>query len=66
MVRIGSVHFPRSPELTIVVDVHEPSDMPTLLSLPQMTNLGFRVGMKIGAVYRACPSSGYGIEELSF
>eukprot|EP00975_Prorocentrum_lima_P036431 7664034-Prorocentrum_lima.AAC.1 len=35
------IHFPTVPEVQTMVDVHEASGIPILLSLPQIMNLGF-------------------------
>eukprot|EP00975_Prorocentrum_lima_P009625 2051345-Prorocentrum_lima.AAC.1 len=54
------------PEVTTVVDVHETNGTPILLSLPQMMNLGFRMGPRPDTIYVSCPFLGYNNAKMSF
>ena len=45
------ITFPTTPPVTTTVDVHESGDIPILMSLPQMMNLGFKLELKPGEIY---------------
>ena len=60
------IHFPTEPEVTTTVDVHDKGDIPILLSLPQMMNLGFKLDMDPKNIHLTCKALGYERERLPF
>ena len=60
------IHFPTEPEVTTTVDVHTKGDIPILLSLPQMMNLGFKLDMDPKNIHLTCKALGYENERLPF
>eukprot|EP00975_Prorocentrum_lima_P067504 12915295-Prorocentrum_lima.AAC.1 len=52
------------PEVQTVVDIHETSNIPILLSLPQMRDLGFSLNLTPDTVELTCPSLGYERETV--
>ena len=60
------VHFPTNPPVSTTIDVHESGDIPILLSLPQMMNLGLDFKLRPGYVNITCEALGYHNETLPF
>eukprot|EP00975_Prorocentrum_lima_P051384 10764047-Prorocentrum_lima.AAC.1 len=58
------IHFLATPEVTTVVGVHETSNIPALLSSPQMRSFGFTMDLQRFAFYLTCPSLGYNDERI--
>eukprot|EP00975_Prorocentrum_lima_P057842 12131494-Prorocentrum_lima.AAC.1 len=56
--RCVETYFPSNPPIKTVVDIHETGDIPRLLSLPQMQNLGFELKLAPAGVSLTCPSWG--------
>eukprot|EP00975_Prorocentrum_lima_P064060 12895217-Prorocentrum_lima.AAC.1 len=46
--------------------IRETSDIPIILSLPQMQNLRFSLNLKADTVTLTCPSLGYDCEKIQF
>ena len=53
------VKFPTVPAVYTAIDIHDDGDIPILLSLPQMMNLGFRLEMGQNVVYLTSEALGY-------
>ena len=60
------VKFPTEPPTTTVIDVYEEGDIPILISLQQMMNLGFTLRLDPNAVYLTSKVLGYQDERLPF
>ena len=60
------VGFPTNPPVSTTIDVHTNGNIPILLSLPQMMNLGFDLKMRPDSVKLTCDSLGYHDEVLPF
>lgn len=60
------VHFPTNPPESTTIDVHEAGNIPILLSLPQMMNLGFDLHLEPSAIFFTCKILGYENERLPF
>ena len=58
------VHFPTEPPICTTIDVHDQGDIPILLSLPQMMNLGLDLKLRPGSVELTFEALGYH-KELS-
>ena len=60
------VKFPTSPPMTTTIDVHETGDIPILLSLPHMMNLGFQLSLEPGAVRLTCKHLAMNLNHYRF
>ena len=60
------VTFPTEPPTTTVIDVYPNGDIPILISLQQMMNLGFTIRLEPHAVYLTSKVLGYQDERLPF
>ena len=60
------VHFPTNPPVSTTIYVHESGNIPILLSLPQMMNLGFQLALEPDAIYLTCKLLGNSQERLPF
>ena len=60
------VWFPTEPAVCTTIDVHEGGDIPILLSLPQMMNLGLDLKLRPDSVTLTCEALGYHNESLPF
>eukprot|EP00975_Prorocentrum_lima_P002513 552835-Prorocentrum_lima.AAC.1 len=58
------IHCPTVPEVQTGVGIYETSDIPILLPLPQMRNLGFSLNLTPDIVELTCPSLGYDREKI--
>eukprot|EP00975_Prorocentrum_lima_P008294 1771172-Prorocentrum_lima.AAC.1 len=54
------------PEVQTVVDLHETSNSPILLSLPRMRNPGFPLNRTPDTVELTCPSLGHDREKIRY
>ena len=60
------VWFPTYPPVSTTIDVHEKGNIPILLSLPQMMNLGMDFKLRPDSVKLTCEALGYRDEVLPF
>ena len=57
--------FPTKPEpIQTTIDVHEEGNIPILMSLPQMMNLGFKLDLSPGVINLTCKALGIDNERV--
>ena len=61
-----TVWFPTEPPVCTTIDVHDQGDIPILMSLPQMMNLGMDLQLRPNAIHLTCKTLGYHNELLPF
>ena len=60
------VTWPTTPPVSTTIDVHESGDIPILMSLPQMMNLGMSLTLDSNGIRVTCPAMGYNDHECAF
>ena len=60
------VTFPTEPPISTTIDVHDQGNIPILMSLPQMMNLGLDLKCRPDSVTLTCEALGYHSENLPF
>jgi len=61
-----NVWFPTEPPICTTIDVHDQGDIPILMSLPQMMNLGMDMQLRPNHIRLTCAALGYKDEALPF